>query len=233
MSTLRPIFYDTETTGIRTDRDRIVEIAAYDPVNERSFEKFVNPGIPIPPEASSVHRITDEMVASSPSFKEIGQEFIDFCGEDAILIAHNNDTFDMLILQNEAKRHQILLPSWKFVDSLKWARRYRSDLPKHSLQFLREIYGIAANNAHRALDDVIVLHQLFVSMTDDLPITEVFDLLNRPRDILHMPFGKHQGKSLQNLPSDYVRWLIGSGALDKSENEDLRKSFAKLGLVPA
>lgn len=228
----RPIYYDTETTGVRPDRDRVIEIAAYDPVRELTFEKLVNPGIPIPAEASAIHGITDDMVANSPSFKEIGQEFAAFCGDDAILIAHNNDTFDVLFLRNESARHEISLPNWDFVDSLKWSRRYRPDLPRHTLQFLREMYGIAANNAHRALDDVIVLHQIFAAMTDDLHIEEVFKILNKPRDLQHMPFGKHQGIPLKKLPASYVSWLAGSGAFNKPENEDLRRSLQKLGLLP-
>lgn len=228
----RPIFYDTETTGVRPDRDRVIEIAAYDPVREQTFEKLINPGIPIPAEASAIHGISDRMVAGSPTFKEIGMEFAAFCGEDAILIAHNNDTFDAIFLKNESARHEISFPAWSFVDSLKWSRRYRPDLPRHTLQFLREMYGIAANNAHRALDDVIVLHQLFTAMTDDLSIEEVFTLLNLPRDLQHMPFGKHQGVPLKKLPPDYLRWLAGSGAFDKPENEDLRRSLQKLDLLP-
>lgn len=227
----RPIFYDTETTGVRPDRDRIVEIAAYDPVRNKTFEKLVKPDIPIPKEASAIHGIDDGMVANSPSFKEVGIEFAEFCGDDSILIAHNNDTFDMIFLRNEAARHEISWPSWSFVDSLKWSRRYRPDLPRHTLQFLREMYGIAANNAHRALDDVIVLHQVFVAMTDDLEIDEVFEILNRPKDLQHMPFGKHQGVPLKKVPKDYLRWLEGSGAFEKPENEDLKKSLVKLGLL--
>lgn len=227
----RPIFYDTETTGVRPDRDRIIEIAAYDPTREKTFEMLVKPDIPIPPDASAIHGINDSMVANSLSFKEVGAQFAEFCGEDSILIAHNNDTFDMLLLRNEGARHEITWPAWSFVDSLKWARRYRPDLPRHTLQFLREMYGITANNAHRALDDVIVLHQLFVAMTDDLEIDEVFSILNRPRDLQHMPFGKHQGVPLKNLPKDYLRWLISSGAFEKPENADLKRSLQKIGLL--
>ena len=137
----------------------------------------------------------------------------------------------MLFLRNEAARHGLSWPAWNFVDSLKWSRRYRPDLPRHTLQFLREMYGVEANNAHRALDDVIVLHQIFAAMTDDLTIDEVFNILNRPRDLQHMPFGKHQGVPLKNLPKDYLRWLSGSGAFEKPENEDLRRSLQKLGLL--
>jgi DNA polymerase-3 subunit epsilon len=228
---LRPIYYDTETTGVKAEKDRIVEIAAYDPVRNLRFEKFVNPGCPIPPEAIAIHHITDEMVASAPSFAQIGAEFIEFCEGDVVLIAHNNDNFDIHFLRNEFDRHSLVMPSWKFLDSLKWARRYRPDLPRHTLQFLREIYGIPANNAHRALDDVIVLHQIFQSLIDDLPMDDVYALLNRPRTIQIMPFGKHQGQPLSQLPRSYIQWLTTSGALDKPENQELKESFQRLGLL--
>ena len=64
----RPIYYDTETTGIKAEKDRVIEIAAFDPVQDRTFEALVNPGMPIPAEASAVHHITDDMVADSPDF---------------------------------------------------------------------------------------------------------------------------------------------------------------------
>jgi len=228
---LRPIYYDTETTGIKADRDRIIEIAAYDPVRNLSFEKFVNPGSPIPPEATAIHHITDEMIASAPSFAQVGAEFIEFCEGDVVLIAHNNDNFDVHFLRKEFERYSVEMPTWKFLDSLKWALRYRPDLPRHTLQFLREIYGITANNAHRALDDVIVLHQIFQSMIDDLSIDDVFALLNKPRLVQIMPFGKHQGQHLSQLPRTYIQWLASSGAFDKPENNDLKEGFQLLGLL--
>lgn len=228
---LRAIFYDTETTGVRAEKDRIIEIAAYDPVNDRSFEQLINPGCRIPPDATAIHHISDEMVANAPSFDVVAQEFIKFCEGDVVLIAHNNDGFDYHFIKAEFGRAGISLPAWKFLDSLKWARRYRCDLPRHTLQFLREIYGIAANNAHRALDDVIVLHKVFSYMVDDLSIDTVYHLLNRPRELHHMPFGKHQGTPLKTLPKDYVKWLAGSGAFDKPENQELKLSLEKLGLL--
>lgn len=227
----RPIFYDTETTGIRSDKDRIIEIAAFDPVQNRTFEKLINPGILIPPDATAIHHITNEMVANAPSFAVVGEEFIEFCGTDVVLIAHNNDQFDLPFIRCEFKRHGIEMPSWNFLDSLKWARRYRPDLPRHTLQFLREIYGFQANNAHRALDDVIVLHQVFSAMTDDLSIEKVSHLLNISKEVTRMPFGKHQGKLLAELPRHYIDWLAGSGAFDKSENQELKAAFAKLDLL--
>jgi DNA polymerase-3 subunit epsilon len=230
---LRPIYYDTETTGVKPDRDRIIEIAAYDPERNQRFEKFVNPGCPIPPEATAIHHITNDMVASASSFAIVGAEFIDFCEGEVVLIAHNNDSFDYQFLRIEFERHALQMPAWKFLDSLKWARRYRPDLPRHTLQFLREIYEIAANNAHRALDDVIVLHQLFQSLIDDLSIEDVYALLNNPRTIQSMPFGKHQGQPLNQIPRSYIQWLASSGAFEKPENKELKDNFQRLGLLTA
>jgi DNA polymerase-3 subunit epsilon len=228
---LYAIYYDTETTGIRSDKDRIVEIAAYNPLTKQTFCEFVNPGMPIPKEASSVHHITDDMVVNSPSFAVVGQSFIDFCGPNAVLIAHNNDAFDRHFLEQECLRNQLSIPSWRYIDSLKWARKYRPDLPRHALQFLREVYNIPSNQAHRALDDVIVLHEIFSQMIDDLSIDTVLSLMSAPTQVSKMPFGKHQGKPLSEIPKDYVKWLSKSGAFDKPENMELMKGFEKLGLL--
>ena len=228
---LTPIYYDTETTGVKFDKDRIIEIAAFDPVNNRTFCQFVNPGIPIPKEATAIHHISDEMVASSPSFKEVGQAFIDFCGDNPVLIAHNNDNFDQLFIEAEASRNQLTLPKWPYIDTLKWARKYRPDLPRHALQILREAYGIPSNQAHRALDDVLVLHAVFSQMIDDLNMEQVLSLMSTPSKLSRMPFGKHQGKSLSEVPKDYIAWLKQSGAFDKPDNKELKESFETLGLL--
>jgi DNA polymerase III subunit epsilon len=228
---LRPIYYDTETTGVRNERDRVIELAAFDPIENRTFCQFINPGFPIPLEATAIHHITDEMVADAPSFKVVAESFIAFCPSETVLIAHNNDAFDKPFLEQEFKRSGLEFPQFRFVDTLKWARKYRADLPRHTLQSLREVYGFPVNQAHRALDDVIVLHQVFSAMIDDLPIEKVLELLTRPQILSRMPFGKHQGKLLAEVPKDYVSWLASSGALDKAENQELKENFKKLGLL--
>lgn len=227
----RFIYFDTETTGINFDQDCIIELAAYDPLLDKTFDHLIKPTIPIPPEATAIHNITDDMVKDKPSFKEIAEAFVEYCEGDVVLIAHNCDRFDKPFLEREFAKHGLEVPEWNYLDSLKWARRYRPDLPKHTLQHLRETYGFPANNAHRALDDVITLQRIFESMIDDLDPDLVFDLLNEERAITTMPFGKYKGKPLQMVPSDYVQWLSKNGALDKKENEALKKSFEKLELV--
>jgi len=227
----RPIYYDTETTGVKADKDKIIEIAAYDPYNDRSFVSLVNPQMPIPPESTQIHNITDAMVANAPSFAEVGKQFVAFCSGDVALIAHNNDAFDKLFLEAEYARASLELPKWDYVDSLKWARKYRPDLPRHSLQHLREVFGIPPNQAHRALDDVMVLHKIFSQLIGDLPMETVLELMRVETTLRHMPFGKHKGLLLQDVPAHYIRWLADNGALDKADNALLKKSFEKLGLL--
>lgn len=227
----RPIYYDTETTGISIHNDSIIELAAYDPVLDKTFDELINPNSPIPPQATAVHHITDDMVKDKPTFKEVAERFVEFCSGDVVLIAHNNDGFDEPFMKNEFKRCGLEFPNLTFLDSLKWARRYRKDMPRHTLQILRETYGFEANNAHRALDDVKILHQVFKALTDDLEIEQILELLNKSQTVHVMPFGKFKGKPLDSVPQDYVTWLAKGGALDKKENSDLKKSFEKFGLV--
>lgn len=174
----RPIFFDTETTGTFAERDRIIEIAAYDPYENRSFQRFVNPGMPIPKDAIAIHEITDAMVKDAKNFGEVAKEFFEFCSGDIALIAHNGDSFDLPFLRAECKRHNLSLPeNWLYIDSLKWARRYRKDLPRHSLQYLRQMYAIKENKAHRALNDSMILAEVFSLMIDDLSIEQVYNCL--------------------------------------------------------
>jgi DNA polymerase-3 subunit epsilon len=230
---MRPIYYDTETTGTRPGKDRVVELAAFDPVQNKTFCTLIHPNCSIPAEASAISHITDDMVKDAPLFGDIVDSFISFCQGDAVLIAHNNDAFDQLFLVDEFEKCNKAFPHWRFIDSLKWARKYRSDLPRHNLQFLRETYRVPANQAHRALDDVFVLHQVFSQMIDDLPLTRVMELLSESRQVIQMPFGKYQGKKLAEVPKNYIAWLDKSGALDKGENKALRDGFVTLGLLEA
>ncbi len=227
----RPIFYDTETTGIRPEKDFIIEIAAFDAFHQTKFESLINPSIPIPKEASKIHNITDDMVKKAPLFKEVGLQFLDFCKGDVVLIAHNNDAFDRPFIESEFKRHALPMPNYAYIDSLKFSRKYRPDLPRHSLQHLRDYYGIPANQAHRALDDVIILEKIFSEMIDDLSVQTILDLMSQKQLLRHMPFGKHQGKPLKEVPRNYIQWLNDNGAFNKAENKELKEALTALNLL--
>lgn len=227
---MKLIFFDIETTGIRSDKEKIVEIAAYEPLEKRTFSSLVNPQMPIPQEASSIHGITDGMVANAPTFGTVIQDFLSFCSPDFVVVAHNGDAFDIPFVEAECKRAGVTLPSFRSIDTLKWSRKYRPDLPKHTLQFLRETFQIEANQAHRALDDVMVLYQVYTKLVDDLDHEQVLQLLAKASDTDRMPFGKHNGKLIKEVPKDYLKWLVQSGALEKPSNKDLREKIEKLGI---
>ena len=85
------VAFDLETTGTKPQKDMIVEVGAvlFDgSCAVRSYGSLINPGLPIPPDASAVNGITDEMVRGKPGIADILGEFADFCG-DLPLVAHN------------------------------------------------------------------------------------------------------------------------------------------------
>jgi DNA polymerase-3 subunit epsilon len=137
-------------------------------------------------------------------------------------------------MATEFKNAGLEFPSYPSIDSLKWSRKYRPDFPKHSLQFLREAFNIEANQAHRALDDVKILYAVFSQMTQDLSFETIIELLKGKKKIPdRMPFGKHQGKPLNDIPKTSIDWLVKNGALDKPENKELLEAFMKLDLIQA
>ncbi|MDO7703195.1 MAG: 3'-5' exonuclease, partial [Flavobacteriaceae bacterium] len=102
-------FFDLETTGTDISKDRIVEIAVLklhpDGLQEKK-EWRTNPEQPIPAEASAVHGITDEMVASEPTFKELSNEIYSFI-KGCDLAGYNSDRFDIPLLVEELLRAEV------------------------------------------------------------------------------------------------------------------------------
>ncbi|MDE6513496.1 MAG: 3'-5' exonuclease [Muribaculaceae bacterium] len=97
------IFFDLETTGVNFQNDRIVEISyikVFPNGTEESKTIRVNPGRPIPPEATAVHHITDADVANERHFKDIAREIArTFQGCD--IGGFNSNKFDLPLLQEE------------------------------------------------------------------------------------------------------------------------------------
>jgi DNA polymerase III subunit epsilon len=107
LSLSRPIaFIDLETTGVSLSTDRIIEIAIIkiSPDGTRQTKrKLLNPGIPIPKEASDIHGITDEMVKDAPTFKQSANEIKMFI-ENCDLGGYNSNRFDIPMLMEEFLR---------------------------------------------------------------------------------------------------------------------------------
>ena len=97
--------FDVETTGLDPRQGhRILEIAGVRVeggkiLEDRIFSQLVNPERPIPWEAKSVNKITDEEVASAPTIDAVLPEFLRFT-EGSLLVAHNAE-FDMGFLAQE------------------------------------------------------------------------------------------------------------------------------------
>ncbi|MFK0294812.1 3'-5' exonuclease [Streptomyces sp. NPDC090442] len=95
---------DTETTGLAEDA-RIVEIAVVGLDGRPLLERLVNPGIPIPPDATEKHKITDEMVSGAPSFSAIVGELTAALDGRRVLIY--NKPYDVGRLRYELTRHYV------------------------------------------------------------------------------------------------------------------------------
>lgn len=97
------IFFDLETTGVNFQTDRIVEISyikVFPNGTEESRTIRVNPGRPIPAEATAIHHITDADVAGARPFKDIARELVrTFQGCD--IGGFNSNKFDLPLLQEE------------------------------------------------------------------------------------------------------------------------------------
>lgn len=103
----RPIvFFDLETTGTNISNDRIVELSVIKihPDGEREERtRRLNPEMPIPPEATAVHHISDEDVANEPTFRQIAKNFYIFL-EGCDLGGYNIVKFDLPVLIREFQR---------------------------------------------------------------------------------------------------------------------------------
>ena len=117
----RPIvFFDLETTGVDTSKDRIVEISLIKVMpdgEEITKTRRLNPGMPIPAEATAVHGITDDDVKDCPTFAQVAkslEQFIRGCDFGGF----NSNRFDLPVLVEEFLRAgvDVDLKRRKFVD---------------------------------------------------------------------------------------------------------------------
>jgi len=103
----RPIAcVDLETTGVSITQDRIVEISIIKVSPDGSKDvrtRRMNPGIPIPSEASAVHGIYDADVANEPTFKMLANGIKQYL-ENCDLCGFNSNKFDFPILTEEFLR---------------------------------------------------------------------------------------------------------------------------------
>lgn len=166
---MREIVLDTETTGFEPhEGDRIVEIGAVELWNHlptgKTYHQYINPERSMPAEAFAVHGLGDEFLADKPKFKEIAQAFLDFVGDDKMII--HNAAFDMKFLNAELgwlKRDP--LPNDQAIDTLAIARKRFPGSPA-SLDALCRRFDIdnTSRTLHGALLDSEILAEVYLEL---------------------------------------------------------------------
>lgn len=223
---------DTETTGLDAGVDRVVEIAAVavDPwagTVTPAMTSLVNPGRPIPATASAVHHLTDDDVVGADGLEKVWEgRLAPWLDGRTVLVAHNAG-FDRPFLPAMPNR---------WLCTMRLARHLWPQAPAYGNQVLRywRSLRIETGPAHRALADATVTGHLLVQLAaayrecahpGDADLNGLVDLAAAPFLVTTMPFGKHKGSRLDEVPADYVRWLLQLPDLDA----DLRFSLEQIG----
>ena len=249
----RPLaFIDLETTGVSVEHDRIVELAVVKVLpggDVVRLSSLVHPGMSVPRGASDVHGLTDEHLADAPRFASLAAEvarFLDGCD----IGGFNVGKFDLRLLAAELGRcgaaHS--LATARIVDVMTIFHRHE----RRDLQAAVRFYAARDHRGHRAGEDVDATIDVLIAQLDRYPalpstLDELADWCSgRQSDWLtsdgriawrdgaaRITFGKHAGKSLQNLTTDepgYLRWI-----LDKDFPDDLKQVVenALKGTLPA
>ncbi|GAB5389057.1 MAG: DNA polymerase III subunit epsilon [Alphaproteobacteria bacterium] len=166
---MREIVMDTETTGLRADLDdRLIEIGCVEIVNNvatgKTLHLYCNPERDVPEEAVAVHGITTEFVKDKPLFSEIAGEFLDFIGDDPLVI--HNAPFDVGFLDMELQRLGLpKLDMKRVVDTLQIARTRFPGAPS-TLDALCRRFGIdnSSRELHGALLDSELLAEVYLEL---------------------------------------------------------------------
>jgi DNA polymerase-3 subunit epsilon len=221
------VFFDLETTGVKPEADRIIEIAAIKITpegQEYRYYSLVNPSIPIPIESLEIHGITDEKVAKAPLFSDIAFELADFF-QDSDLAGYNIKKFDVPLLLQEfhrCKLYPIQIDDIHIVDS---CSLFMLREPRTLTAAARFYANIESFDAHSAMADIeasmaVLKGQL--NMYDDLGLSpkELAEYLKEREGTVDLcrkflrngkgevvfNFGKNFGRPVSEDP-DYLKWI--------------------------
>lgn len=229
----RPIcFFDLETTGIDVARDRIVEISilkVFPNGNKESRTWLVNPEMPIPPESSAIHGITDEKVKDEPTFKELSKAIYTMI-KDSDLAGFNSDRFDIPVLAEEMLRSDIDfdMGSRVSVD----VQTIFHKMEQRTLSAAYKFYcGKSLEDAHSAEADTIATYEVLKSQLDryqelenDIKFLANFTTRRVTADFAGFisydedgvevfSFGKHKGRKVEEVLEQepgYFGWILNA-----------------------
>ena len=226
------VFFDLETTGINVTKDRIVEIALIKiHPNGKEEEKLwrINPEIPIPKEASDIHKIYDEDVKDAPTFKQLAKTIADFI-EGCDLAGFNSNRFDIPLLAEEFLRANvdINMKNRKFVDvqTIFHKMEQRTLLAAYKFYCQENL-----ENAHSAMADTKATYEVLKAQLDKYEDLENdIDYLNQissyhknadfagqiifnKKDEEIINFGKYKGQTVESVlekDQGYYNWIMKS-----------------------
>ncbi len=224
------IFFDLETTGVNITKDRIVEIS-YIKVfpNGQEQEKTirVNPGMPIPPEATAIHHITDEDVKDKPLFKDIAKD-LSHVFEGCDIAGFNSNRFDIPLLMEEFLRAGVNfdISKRKFID----IQTIFHKMEQRTLVAAYKFYcNKDLNDAHSASADTRATYEVLKAQLDRYPTLEndvdylsKFSSQNRNVDLAGrivlndqnvevFNFGKYKGQPVADVlrrDIGYFGWMM-------------------------
>lgn len=250
----RPLaFIDLETTGINISTDRIVEIAIVKimPNGEKLVKrKLINPQMPIPPQATEVHGISNEMVKDAPTFKQVAHEIKQFI-EGCDIGGYNSNRFDMPMLIEEFLRAgvQYNVQGKKFVD----VQKVFHLMEQRTLSAAYKFYcNKTLEGAHSAEVDATATWEILEAQVKRYPQLgntvesivkftgedEIVDFARRfikQNGVEVFNFGKHKGKSVEQVIKEepqYYDWMMkGDFAMDTKQKftEILNRTLLKKG----
>lgn len=158
------VIFDLETTGLEADC-RIVQIAMIR--GEKIYQSLVDPEMPIPPESTAIHRITDEDIVGKPKFADIVDDVLAFI-EDSILSGYNIRRFDVPVLRREVLATGRKFPALPMLDLFELNTKMN---PRSLAWFYKNYTGedMDTEEAHDAVYDCIATRKGFLGMFERHP----------------------------------------------------------------
>ena len=170
------VAFDTETTGLHSDSDFLIEIGAvkFTCAGELSrYDQLIKPPVPITPFLTNLTHITNEMVQDMPQANRVLPDFMRFLGDSKTILLAHNAPFDLGFVNAELARISYPCIPNKCIDTLPLARWAYPKLTEektsgqYKLQSLAKRFEIDVFAAHRADDDARVCMELFKRILKD------------------------------------------------------------------
>lgn len=239
----RPLcFIDLETTGVDLDECRIVEISVLKYETDASWKittRRINPGIPIPKEASDIHGITDADVKDCPSFAQVSKALWNLIlGCD--IAGFNSNRFDVPVLFNHLERAGIPW-NWQSINLIDIRNIYVQKEERNLAAAVKFYLGRDHEGAHSAEADITATMEIFlqqISRYEDLPKSfkdlalfsnygkEFIDLAGKftrnEKGVIVFNFGKHIGKEARS-EREYLSWMMDKGKFNTDTKYIARK----------